>query len=92
MSSSAQSFAAKLVPKYSGPYTIVKILTPVRYELEDPSSRKNPKVHVKDLKLCNPSADHPDDAEIAPPPTSPAPGPSKQVRDRPQRKDLRSQK
>lgn len=77
LSSGAQSFAAKLAPKYSSPYTIVEVLSPVVYELDDSSSRKNPKVHVKDLKPYNPSVDHLDNPGTASPSTSPAPGPSK---------------
>lgn len=55
LSSGVQNFAAKLAPRFNGPYKILKVLSPVVYEIEDPDSRKNPKVHIKDLKPYRPS-------------------------------------
>jgi transposase InsO family protein len=50
LSSGAKGFAAKLAPKYSGPYTITKVLSPVVYNLRSPSGQKILRVHIKDLK------------------------------------------
>jgi hypothetical protein len=60
LSSGAKSFAAKLAPKYSGPYTITKVLSPVVYNLQSPSGQKILRAHIKDLKpyqLSDPPAD-----------------------------------
>jgi transposase InsO family protein len=50
LSSGAKGFAAKLAPKYSGPYTVTKVLSPVVYNLRSPSGQKILRVHIKDLK------------------------------------------
>ena len=52
LSSAADKFNAKLAPKYDGPYTISKVLSPVVYELERGvnESRKKTKAHVSQLK------------------------------------------
>jgi transposase InsO family protein len=60
LSSGAKGFAAKLAPKYSGPYTITKVLSPVVYNLQSPSGQKILRAHIKDLKpyhLPDPPAD-----------------------------------
>jgi transposase InsO family protein len=60
LSSGAKGSAAKLAPKYSGPYTITKVLSPVVYNLQSPSGRKILRAHIKDLKpyqLPDPPAD-----------------------------------
>ncbi|XP_066598854.1 uncharacterized protein [Prorops nasuta] len=44
------SSAAKLAPRFSGPYTIARVISPVIYELIDPDSRRSPQVHISDLK------------------------------------------
>ncbi|XP_046145669.1 WW domain-binding protein 11-like [Osmia bicornis bicornis] len=54
LSSAAHNFASKLAPKFSGPYTISKILSPVVYELKDSDGNIIPKVHIKDLKPFRP--------------------------------------
>jgi transposase InsO family protein len=50
LSSGAKGFAAKLAPKYSGPYTITKVVAPVVYNLRSPSGQKVLRAHIKDLK------------------------------------------
>jgi hypothetical protein len=50
LSSGAKGFAAKLAPKYSGPYTVTKVLSPVVYNLQSPSGQKILRAHIKDLK------------------------------------------
>jgi hypothetical protein len=60
LSSGAKGFAAKLAPKYSGPYTVTKVLSPVVYNLRSPSGQKILKAHIKDLKpyrMTEPSTD-----------------------------------
>jgi transposase InsO family protein len=54
LSSGAKGFAAKLAPKYSGPYTITKVLSPVVYNLQSPSGQKILRAHIKDLKPYQP--------------------------------------
>lgn len=49
LSSAAKGFAAKLAPKYAGPYPVTKIFSPVLVEVTDERGRRN-RVHVKDLK------------------------------------------
>jgi transposase InsO family protein len=50
VSSGAKGFAAKLAPKYSGPYTVTKVLSPVVYNLRSPSGEKILRPHIKNLK------------------------------------------
>jgi hypothetical protein len=50
LSSGAKGFATKLAPKYSGPYTVTKVLSPVLYNLRSPSGQKILRAHIKDLK------------------------------------------
>ena len=51
LSSALQGVAAKLAPKFAGPYTIAAQLGPNVYEVVDHQDRKSvDKVHVKDLK------------------------------------------
>ncbi|XP_020297304.1 uncharacterized protein K02A2.6-like [Pseudomyrmex gracilis] len=50
LSSVAHHIAAKLSPKYHGPFTIGRVLSPVTYELIDDAGRSLGKIHVKDLK------------------------------------------
>lgn len=51
LSSKIKGFASKLAPKYSGPYVVVKIVSPVIYQLKDVESGKIlPKIHIKELK------------------------------------------
>jgi hypothetical protein len=60
LSSGAKGFAAKLAPKYSGPYTITKVRSPVVYNLQSTSGQKILRAHIKDLKpyqLPDPPAD-----------------------------------
>ena len=50
LSSGANAFAAKLAPKYSGPYTVCKVVSPVVYNLRSATGRIYRRIHIKDLK------------------------------------------
>jgi hypothetical protein len=50
LSSGAKGFAAKLAPKYSGPYTVTKVLSPVLYNLRSPSGQNILRAHIKKPK------------------------------------------
>lgn len=50
LSSADKGVAAKLSPKYSGPYTVVKVHSPVVYDLKAENGRKLNRLHIKDLK------------------------------------------
>ncbi|XP_018568341.1 uncharacterized protein LOC108908706 [Anoplophora glabripennis] len=50
LSSAVKGFAAKLAPKYSGPYTVVKVVSPVVYNLKSDTGKRVNRIHVKDLK------------------------------------------
>ncbi|KAJ8937207.1 hypothetical protein NQ314_012004 [Rhamnusium bicolor] len=50
LSSAVRNFAAKLAPKYSGPYTVTKVWFPVVYDLKSDTGRKYARIHIKDLK------------------------------------------
>ena len=49
LSSAANFMSSKLAPKYKGPYTVIRVLSKVVYEVTDSEGRVD-KVHVKDLK------------------------------------------
>lgn len=51
LSNAAKHFSAKLAPKFSGPYRIKKIISPVIVLLQIPNSRRSERVHVKDIKV-----------------------------------------
>jgi len=53
LSSAAKNFAAKLAPKYSGPYTVLRVISPVVYDLKSSSGKIVKHVHVKDLKAAH---------------------------------------
>ena len=50
LSSGAQGFSAKLAPKYEGPYKMVERKSTTVYVLEMRDGRKNPKVHIEEVK------------------------------------------
>ena len=50
LSSASQNIAAKLSPKFHGPFKVAKILSPVVYELSNLDNSGAGKVHIKDLK------------------------------------------
>ena len=54
-SSKVKNIAAKLNPKFVGPFKIIKILSPTVYEIGDLIGNKINKVHIKDLKPFIPS-------------------------------------
>lgn len=55
LSSAAQNFAAKLAPKFHGPFRIERVLSPLVYELEAADGFAGGKVHIQDLKpYCPP--------------------------------------
>lgn len=57
LSSAEKGFAAKLAPKYSGPYTVTKVVSPVVYNLKNISGKVLRRIHIKDLKLADDSSD-----------------------------------
>lgn len=64
LSDASKNFTSKLAPKFSGPYTITRILSPWTYELSDASNRVIGIYHAKDIKAHPPensSNDIPDD-------------------------------
>ena len=50
LSSALQGVAAKLAPKFAGPYTIAAELGPNVYEVVEQDGKSVSKVHVEDLK------------------------------------------
>ena len=50
LSSAARNFSAKLAPGWEGPYKIVEVKPANVYILDMHGERRNPKVHVKELK------------------------------------------
>ncbi|XP_011883618.1 PREDICTED: uncharacterized protein LOC105570782 [Vollenhovia emeryi] len=50
LSKAGEHFAGKLAPKYSGPYTVDRAISPVVYRLRDQNNRLVGTAHVKDLK------------------------------------------
>lgn len=58
LSSATQNIAAKLSPKFQGPFKIRKVLSPVVYELANLEDTAVGKMHVKDLKPYR--SPHPD--------------------------------
>lgn len=54
LSSAVKHYNAKLAPKYSGPYKIVKVHSPVVYDLKGGNGRILRRIHIKDLKTAHP--------------------------------------
>ena len=50
LSSGARNFSAKLAPDWEGPYKVIEIKPPNVYILDMEGGRRNPKVHVKELR------------------------------------------
>lgn len=50
LSSAVKGIAAKLAPKFSGPYIVHRVISPVIYDLKDGSGNLVPRIHIKDLK------------------------------------------
>lgn len=79
LSSAPKNFAAKLAPKFSGPYTVCRILSPVVYDLKDASGRKLNRIHIKDLKpfinSVTSAEENPDQGETGRRATTRCPGP-----------------
>ncbi len=59
LSDAAKNFNAKLAPKYSGPYTITKVWSPVIFQLKDDRNKCFNKVHIKDLKPAHVEGENP---------------------------------
>ena len=57
LSDASKYFAAKLAPKFIGPYSISKKLSPWTYELIDANSKYSGVWHIKDLKAHPPDND-----------------------------------
>ncbi|KAJ8910348.1 hypothetical protein NQ315_004547 [Exocentrus adspersus] len=73
LSSAAKGFAAKLAPKYSGPYTVTAVVSPVVYDLRSDTGRKLSHIHIKDLKPFVPYSAEVPSTPAAPPPARRAP-------------------
>jgi len=59
LSSAAHNIAAKLAHKFQGPFKIVRVISPVIYELEQLDGSPAGKIHIQDLKPYNlPDTDH----------------------------------
>lgn len=54
LSSAVKHFNAKLAPKYSGPYTVIKVHSPVVYDLKSGNGKILRRIHIKDLKTAYP--------------------------------------
>lgn len=50
LSKKIDDFSAKLAPKYEGPCKIVKIVSPVIYDVKNLNTNKESRVHIQDLK------------------------------------------
>lgn len=50
LSNAAESFAAKLAPKYKGPYEVLNFISPTVVELKDIELKSVVKCHISDLK------------------------------------------
>ena len=50
LSNAANKISSKLAPDWEGPYEIIETKSPNVYILKMYSGRKNPKVHVSELK------------------------------------------
>ncbi|XP_067129284.1 uncharacterized protein [Centruroides vittatus] len=54
ISCSPKRFSAKFAPKWSGPYEISKVISPLVYELQDPATgAKHGRHHISNLKKYN---------------------------------------
>lgn len=45
-----KGFAAKFALKYSGPYTVVRVVSPIVYDLRESTGPTYQRFHVRDLK------------------------------------------
>ncbi|KAL6418351.1 hypothetical protein ACFW04_012197 [Cataglyphis niger] len=57
LSNKARGFNAKLAPKYVGPMTVRRIISPVIIDLRDERGRWHRQVHVQDIKPVSQAAD-----------------------------------
>lgn len=53
LSSTARHFAAKLAPKFIGPCTVTRVVSPVVYDLKGPNGKVFKGVHIKDLRAAS---------------------------------------
>lgn len=60
LSDAAKGITAKFVPKFEGPFTICRILSPWSYELKDENDKSKGVWHAKDLKAHPPEEVHTD--------------------------------
>lgn len=56
LSDASKHFTTKLAPKFSGPYTITRVLSPWTYELTNSSGRIIGTYHAKDIKAHPPES------------------------------------
>ncbi|KAM8715068.1 hypothetical protein ACLKA7_002162 [Drosophila subpalustris] len=50
LSNAAEGFAAKLAPRFGGPYRVVDFVSPVICKLQSPMDNKTKRAHISDLK------------------------------------------
>ncbi|XP_066600140.1 uncharacterized protein [Prorops nasuta] len=60
LSSAMKNFAAKLTPKFTGPSRVIKVISPLVYEVEDLTTGKKSKSHLSHLKSYIPAEESPD--------------------------------
>ena len=71
LSSAADFRAAKLAPRFDGPYVVSKVLSPVEYQLSDTSGAVIGSFHVSDLKPYRPEVTEEEVPEISEFPDAP---------------------
>lgn len=54
LSNASQQFNAKLAPKFDGPHTIQRIISPVIFILKTTDGKLSKQIHIKDLKKAQP--------------------------------------
>lgn len=63
LSDATRDFTAKLAPKYVGPFTVKRKLSPLLYELVDEQNRPKGTWHIKDLKAKPPDPETDSESE-----------------------------
>lgn len=53
LSDASKNFAAKLAPKYTGPFEVVNFISPTVIEIRNLEHKKLSRCHVSDLKAIN---------------------------------------
>lgn len=50
LSQTAQHYTAKLAPRFSGPFTITHVISPIAYEITNDHGKIIPKIHILELE------------------------------------------